>query len=254
MMQDDDHIHSTEQDKTAQREADRLQDAIAGRETGAVVTALSPENAPGALDKKERDERQRLARHVEAILSDQERYDALFNDTMDLLKQAEIAADQHIIDLKNRITAHEEIFAKKLDGVNRVNDGTAEGMIVFKNSNGDIVDKNGERITDQAKIDGIVWRDGAMTYEEYVAGQNKTAELKEALKKVERYRTETLGDARERLTDEENKPDYEEVEEIRDLIQDKASTALSIDIQESPGQVASPSKPQNFSMPVIGAH
>ena len=228
-MQDESERYTKENEKAAQHDADRLQNAIAGRETGAVQTALPAENAPDARDKKERDERDRLAQHVEAILSDQERYDKLFNETMDLLEKAEIVADQAITVLKNRLELHEAQFAQKLKEANRLSDGT----LVFKDANDNVVDKNGERITDQAEIDGIIWRDGAMNYHEYTSDIAKGDRLKEALGEAETYRTETLGDARERLTDDENKPDYEEVEEIRDLILDNAPEGTNLDYSAS---------------------
>jgi len=233
--------------KRIKQENDDLLHGSAGVQTGrnnpladAPYTALS-------VEREEKEHNKRLTAQMLAMLQDQA-YEKLYEETMDMLTRYEQAADRAMSEETEILKRHQEAIADKLGKAGRLSDGT----VVFRDKHGDVYDENQRRIEDQTAIDGIVWRDDAPTYEEYLADKHAIAVSEERIEEIRRYQTDVLGNARLRMTDEDDKPDAEEVQKIQEEI--KSSAPVGVTLIFSKSQVQSDltdAAPQNKAVPML---
>ena len=192
-----------------------MQNEIAGRETGR-QHRFRPESEASIDAKRKKEAAERVFRsQLEALLADPI-YRAKYDDAFRVLRHAERATESAYDELIRLITEAEAILDNMKDRAARLPDGT----LVFKDANGIVRRTNGSEV-DDVLAGTVVWTWNEPSYEAYRDQQRQLSDLREELGDVERYR-QKLGSARDRLTDEDNPPTLDELDDIRRDIEDNA--------------------------------
>lgn len=132
---------------------------------------------------------------------------------------------QVYVGLANTLSAYEGATASAIKqaqsdiadmeaGAARLPDGT----IVFKDANGDAYTADGEKV-DPDVAAGVQWPEGAASREDYLKRRKE-------LEGLRRYEVEVLGRARDRMTDPDNPPSKEELEDLQRDVEEKAPEAV----------------------------
>lgn len=212
-------VTSEETDKAtrqAQTNFDDLQNELAGREVGRVRRFLPGEDiGPDGVKKDKGLEVELLALSaLEKMMQDPE-YAALYERVSDLLSRAEEATQAALDEAETELNGANEAMDETMAGANRLPDGTA----VFKDKDGTIRTEDG-RIVEGEEAEGIVWKDKAPSYEEYLARKQAVEETRRRIEELRRYQVEVLGRARDRMNDHDNPPTPEELRKMqRDIIE-----------------------------------
>ena len=141
-------------------------------------------------------------------------YAALRQDTLDLLARAETAIEQALTDAQDTLTDAQDALDGTMEHANRLPDGTA----VFKDTDGNIYTEDG-RLVGPEEADSVVWKDDAPSYEEFQKRKQAVEDARLRIEELRRFQDEVLGPARERLHDPDNPPSPDEIEQIRDDVQ-----------------------------------
>ena len=170
------------------------QNELAGRETGRAARFLPP-GARGGQSKERQERERRNWSRLQMLLYTDPAYTALYNDTMDLLTSAEAATEKALANA-------EQELSDLLDNAARLPDGRA----VFMDGDGNVWTESGKPV-DPAKAEGIEWPDDSPSYEEYL-------KRRQAVDEIRRYQVDVLGHARDRMTDPDNPPSTDELEDF----------------------------------------
>lgn len=188
------------------------QDAIAGSETGhGNRHHLSGKPGHERERRKRRDERINSA--LDIMLADPA-YAASYHAFGDFLIDAETKADTMLVQAKAEMVEAANALSALRDRANQLPDGTR----VFRTSDGRVVDEHG-RVISQSDADGIVWKDGAPIYEEYLEAKRRADETAQMIAELERYRVDVLGKARDQWKDRENPITVEEMDALETEIE-----------------------------------
>ena len=191
-----------------QRDFDDLQNEATGRDVGRISRFLAEGDARSAEAKRRTAEREQTRRSLALLLEDPI-YRARYETTWDALRQAEMASDRALDHLTEQITHATSALQQMEDGAARLPDGT----MVFRDETGMVRRADGTAIGETLTAT-ILWDGHEPSYEDYVAARERLASLEDAQRSVERYQTDVVGAARERLDDEENPPSLEELDAI----------------------------------------
>jgi hypothetical protein len=206
----------------------RLQDSIAGRETGHGNKHQRGENRKSEAVQKR-------ALHtgtaLDLLMQDPD-YEAAYNRVSDLLGRAEVATEMALAEAE---TALEEIVDQtvKLPG----------GSAVFRDKDGNARTEDGE-IVDAAIAVGVDWPDDAPTYEDYSSTKKRINDLRE-------FQVDTLGKARNELEDETSPPSTDRMEEIEQEISD-GTKALVLDSASEKTISDTVENSANIELPPLG--
>lgn len=195
--------------------------AIADLNVGRQERHLPSNLSARARIKKEQEERQITLSLLDEMLKDPE-YAALYHETKSLIDNAMVIAEEELENANIKLEALTKRRDELLDNSNRLADGT----VVFKNKDGDVVTKDNEVITDQVLLDGIVWKDGATTYEEYADNDNEIGKTLESIDAITTYQVEVLGEAKEKIENEDEPPTEEEIKDIKKDVVEQAPDSI----------------------------
>ncbi|EKE68469.1 hypothetical protein [Oceanibaculum indicum] len=152
---------------------------------------------------------------LEALLASDPAYAALYNDTFDRLRGAETATEAAIAATETAVAEAQQELADTLDRASSLPDGRK----AFRDpATGDVYDENG-RLVEGDDLAAIVWRDDAPTWQDYQSKRQASTDARDRLDDLRRYQTDVLGRARDRLTDPDNPPTPDELNEIQENIQ-----------------------------------
>ena len=191
-----------------QRDFDDLQNEATGRDVGRISRFLAEGDARSAEAKRRKAEREQTRRSLALLLEDPI-YRARYETTWDALRQAEMASDRALDHLAEKITHAASALQDMKDDAARLPDGT----MVFRDETGMVRRADGSAIGETLAAT-ILWDGNEPSYEDYVAARERLASLEDAQRSVERYQTDVLGAARERLDDEDNPPSLEGLDAI----------------------------------------
>lgn len=195
----------------AQDERD-LFDASAGRETGRLHKPNFQDRAKEAEVRQKERYKQALLTALARMLADPV-YAARYEAFGALLRTAQTQAEQALAAAEASVIATRTALQALEDGANRLPDGS----LVFRAADGRIVDALWQEIDAEAAA-GIVWKDGASGYEDYLATKHQTAAAWQRLEEIRRYRIDVLGDARDRWEDENTPITMDEMDRLEALI------------------------------------
>ena len=194
-------------DLTRKDEFDTIQRQLAsvGDSRISLLSEAEEEKSPRGRERRRKRERQTMTA-LKMLLRDQE-YAALYNAVGDLLDDAERKTE-------TAIAAAEADLQDTLDRAARLPNGAA----VFRDANGDIRGEDGKIITPEDAA-GIEWPDGAPSYAEYTQRRDRLDELR-------RYQVEVLGHAGDRMNDEDNPAQKDELRQLENAIQDGLNSVV----------------------------
>ena len=192
---------------------DDLQHEIAGREVGRIGRFL-PEKAKfgGASDKK-RTERTEALTRLQILMINNPAYSALWHETVDVVTKAEIAAETALEKAQTRLEEADEAVEAMLDRAARLEDGRS----VFRDAQGRVWTEDGELVSG-SDADAIDWPPGAPGYEEFKAQKDAAQRARQDIDDIRRYQVDVLGTARDRMSDPENPPSEDELNQIKNGI------------------------------------
>lgn len=205
-------------DKQRQTDFDDLQNEIAGRETGRIRRFLPGDHRAEQLARNSRDQ---ALTALQLMLMNNPEYAALYHEVDDLLSRAETATERALLKSERDLIQAEDSLRDTLENANKLPDGTA----VFKDAKGNVWTEDG-RLLEPGEAESIVWKDGAPTYEDYRKQKQATEEIREQIEALRRYQIDVIGDARDRMNDQDNPPTKKELEKIQKDIEDKTPQSV----------------------------
>jgi hypothetical protein len=173
-------------------------------------------------DTEKKDSKERLTILTLADLMQDPEYAKLYTETNDLVHRLMRLTEEELDNANASVSKLSEERKELIDNANRL----ADGRVVFKDENGNVLTEDGDKITDPVLLEGIVFKDGATTYEEFMENKNAMDAALETSDELTRYQVEVLGDALFKLQDTDNPPSKKELEEIKKEIIDEAPPSI----------------------------
>lgn len=226
MVADDDFKQHDDRQTAAkrQRDFDDLQNEQAGRDTGRIerfgVSQAQQADIQRKKDEKFRDQLSALER----LLRDDPDYASLYQATMDLLTRAERAADLALQNARDDLNAANDALQDIQDRANQLPDGTR----IYKDADGNVWTEGG-RLLSPDELDGVVWKDDAPSWEDYLDGRKTVDDAWRRIKDIEDYIYNVLGPSRDKMTDPNNPPSKDDVDGIQDDIISKSPKAVAFE-------------------------
>lgn len=238
---EDNHAQSL---RAKERDHDDLQNELAGRETGRQRRFLPGDHESNPRNQERRD-RQTAAQMtaLQALLTNDAAYRALYNETNDQLRLAEDATERALAKARQALDQAEAALDNMKDRANRLGNGTR----VYRDAKGDVRREDGTRVAGSA-LDEIVWRVGAPDYESFVAQSEARQAAEDARDELTHYQVDVLGDARNRLSDQDNPVTADELHHIQDEIKSKMPKEALVELPHE--QVTSAPAQATSSIPV----
>ena len=214
--QDDEKRH--EAARAVEAELDLFDAELSGTLSGYRGKHLPEDHARRAEAQQRQSEKTKAQlTALEALLAGDPAYAALYNDTFDILRDAETATEIAIAATEAALTEAQQELAEALDRASSLPDGRR----VFRDpATGNVYDEDGQ-LVEGDDLDAIVWRDDAPTWQDYQNKRQADAAVRERLDDLRRYQTDVLGRARDRLTDNDAPPTPDELHDIQGEIQNQ---------------------------------
>ncbi|MFV0513438.1 MAG: hypothetical protein ACK5MY_07385 [Jhaorihella sp.] len=225
----------------AQRKAqdfDDLQNEIAGRETGRASRFVDNDRRAGASGKDRDAARDQALSALQQLLQDDPEYAALYNDTMGALAEAENATEIALEKALERQRVADSALADLRDNALTLEDGRR----IYPDAAGAFRFEDGS-LAEDLGVTAEQWHPGMPGYEEFVAGRDAATAEAETVNEIMRYQVEVLGDARDRLSDEDNPPSADELRDIQTQIDERLPPQVRVELEgpitNSPAQTLS---------------
>lgn len=201
---------------------DAYREELAGVVAGRMDRFLPEDHdsKPRARQRKA-DKDRRRASALETLLASAS-YQVLYSQVFDTLRQAETATEAALAAVRSLLTTETGELADMQEHANILPDGRK----VYRNAEGETFTEDGVKI-EGTLLDGVVWRDGAPTYEQIRAKRESIAALQARTDALLLYQTDVLGTARNRLQDEDNPPSAEELNRLQKMIVESAPPEVS---------------------------
>jgi len=157
---------------------------------------------------------------LQMLLATDPVYRAAYERTWDALTTAEKKADAEIVALEAALLRAEQDLQDLKDRAAVLPDGRA----IFRKSDGTVVDEFGNDVTLLAQQ--VEWTGLEPTWEEFQGQQRQVEKVSDNLREWRHYQVDTLGRARDRMTDEDNPPSKRELDKImKDIENTKPSSS-----------------------------
>ncbi|MEM9668640.1 MAG: hypothetical protein AAF950_06910 [Pseudomonadota bacterium] len=218
---------------TARRQLDfeDLQREQSGVQGNRIARFINEDARPGHVSGKRSATRTliELSALEQLLLNDPE-YAAAYHEVDRLLRDAEQRTDAAIAqtdaDLADANADHSDI----VDKANRLPDGRA----VFRGADGRVYTEDGQVVSDTDAA-GVVWKDGAPTYEDLLGNRKRIENLQKRRDDLERYRHDVLAPARDKMDDQENPISRDDLDKIKIDMQTQMPLVLSEPTTEAEG-------------------
>lgn len=232
----------------AQRREDEkdFHDEMAGRDTYKIARFLSAEHREDRREHRSSQARRAdgMSR-LQTLLASNAAYAKTYNDTFDALRAAEAATERAIAKMEAARDQAQQDLAEMMGRAPRL----ADGRRVFKDQYGKFWDQNGGQVSaDEGAT--IEWRGDEATQEEFAAQEKRYIDLYNGVNELRGYQVDTLGRARDRMTDQENPPKAEELEQFQRDIQERMPAAARAELTSST-PVVSIATPAKLDIPTL---
>ena len=241
---EDEHPDIVSAARRREQDRDDYNNEIAGREVGRIRRFLPDDARPDHSGKRAKRESNRVSALLSLLQSDPA-YAALYSETLDKLREAEAAAALALSQATSALDQARTDLADALDGASTLADGTR----VFRDQNGDVWTEGGQRVEGDA-LDEIVWREGTVSHEEFLARKKAVDEGQRNVEAILQYQVEILGDARDRLMNEDDPPSMDEMKEMQENFVELAPDAVLSKLNPDPD--LAPSDTANLTIPKLG--
>lgn len=230
---------------TQRREFDDLQNEIAGRETGRRARFLRDGPGSEAAKKKERDAQHRELTRLAQLLNDPI-YRTKYDSVRQLLSDAEQATEAAIEQLETQIDAARSELDDMMDNAARLPDGTR----VFRDADGVVRREDGSVVEDHL-VETILWTGNEPSFEDIQDAKNRLDDLQAALDAANGYQNDVLGTARDRITDPDNLPSLDDLDDIENDIRSKMPKVVQDHMPQT--EAAAPAvATQSIGLPKLG--
>ena len=228
MTEDEDYREKARRADAAQREqvARDYGNETAGRETGRIERHLPGEASPKAVARRRQERIRRMMSALERMLRDPA-YRAQYEAFGDFLNEAQSKTEIAFTGAEAALADAQDRLRNTKDSANVL----PNGKKVLRTADGRVMDEHGN-IVGAEDAAGIVWKDGAPTYEEYLAAKQRAEDAARLVDDIRRYQTEVLGRARDRWEDTDSPITPDEMEEWRQRIERENPAAARSAIAE----------------------
>lgn len=183
-----------------------INNEIAGRETGRAKRFSAADDAGNPDAERKKDERR--INELLRRLQDPE-YAQLYKEAAKLITNADEAVERAL----RRLERDGELAAEKLDGIKSRAAELPDGRKVFQDKDGRLIAEDGSDVTDKRDtITGL--SEGLARWEDYESARKRLEDIERRKRELRDYRDDVLEPARDRLSDPENPPSKEELEDI----------------------------------------
>ncbi|WP_321337361.1 hypothetical protein [uncultured Cohaesibacter sp.] len=216
-------ITKAQNERLRQQDIDDLNNELRGTNVGRMARFLSPEARDVVSgENKGKKEFSNLLHltMLDTMLMDDE-YRQLYDDAMDRLRVLEEATQRALDKAQIELEKSQEQLRETLERAAMLN-----GVHVFKDAQGRVWTEHDQRVED-SDADRIEWKGNEPSREEYHADRAKNHASQQSADDIRKYQTDTLGDARERLTDEDNPLTKDELGDLAESMNHRAE-ALGI--------------------------
>lgn len=212
-------ITKAQNERLRQQDIDDLNNELRGTNVGRMARFLSPEARDVVSGenkgKKEFSDLLHLTM-LDTMLMDDE-YRQLYDDAMDRLRELEEATQRALDKAQIELEKSQEHLQVTLDRAAKL-----DGVHVFKDAQGRVWTEHDQRVKD-SDADRIEWKGNEPSREEYHADRARNHTAQQSVDDIRKYQTNTLGDARERLTDEDNPLTKDELKDFADDFANRAA-------------------------------
>lgn len=205
----------------AGRDRIEINHEIAGVDVGRMQRFLN--NGDNALNSEnsEKKKSERAMTMLRYMLENDAQYAKRYFEVAEKLDKAQQAVDRALIDINQRLAVSDRELQKMEDNSVKADDGTS----VFKSSDGSIYDQDGQRLSDEDAQKVSVPED-APSWEDYKAEKEKREVLLKDKQDIERYESQVVKPAQERMQDQDDPVSLDELDEIESQIESNAPDSL----------------------------
>lgn len=198
-----------------------LQNEIADRYVGRQTRFFAGGSSASNQSQKKEEEKQQLLSRLALMLQDTA-YATLYQQVIGNISKASLITENEIHKANLALEEHNTELEQMLREANK----SADGHSVFKDKNGNVRDINGTIITDQVILDGIVWKDNAPSYEDYMAKEQAIIQTQNNIDALRHYEVEVIGVIRDRMSNEDYPFSKEELEKAQRDIYEQAPESV----------------------------
>jgi len=205
----------------AVRDRIEINHEIAGVDVGRMQRFLN--NGDNALNSEnsEKKKSERAMTMLRYMLENDAQYAKRYFEVAEKLDKAQQAVDRALIDINQRLAVSDRELQKMEDNSVKADDGTS----VFKSSDGSIYDQDGQRLSDE-DAQKVSVPDNAPSWEDYKAEKEKREVLLRDKQDIERYESQVVKPAQERMQDQDDPVSLDELDEIESQIESNAPDSL----------------------------
>lgn len=246
MSEDESDLKRREAAAEAGQELDRYNAELSGTLAGYRGRHLPEDHdsKPGSRERKADKERAARSR-LDMLLADPA-YADLYNETFDMLRDAEAATEAALAVAVDALDKAGTEFDDLMDRANTLPDGT----MVFRDPvSGTVYDQHGNQVTGDDLV-SIVWKDGAPDYNDYRASKSAVDAAQKRIDDLRRFQ-DRLGGYRNRLEDPDNPPSADDLRDIQDDMNRGLSQYLPEKDETTHEASAQPTS--NLNLPPIGS-
>lgn len=181
---------------------------------------------------------------LEFSLVAQQSYEALLSDTWDGLRGAEAATEHTLHRVQDDLAASTAALQTTLDRAATLPDGTR----VFRDENGEVWNKHGEQV-EPILAATIEWQGHEPSHDTFLTRSDAVAHDQDRLDAIRGHQV-TLGGYRERLSDEDNPPTRDELDDIGSGIDRIMANIAPIETNDR--ELATQTHTAEISLPGLG--
>ena len=196
-----------------QLDLDDLNNEMADRETGRNSRFRNKEHANSEAAQRRKAHAQTQLSALDALLLNDPEYAKLYNDTMDLLAEAEQAVESALSQAEKALKQSSNELANMLDNASQHPDGRR----VFMDENGQVWTEDNELLSPK-EAESIVWKEGSPSHTEYQKQKQLHKGNQEHYDDLYDSRYNVLGDIRNHMEDENNPMDKNDIRDIQDTL------------------------------------
>ncbi|MCG8604012.1 hypothetical protein MJD09_03305 [bacterium] len=192
----------------AERDREDLQNEVAGRDVGRPKRFLSADVRKEQSARERQNERAYMSALRSLLMNDPE-YAVLYDRVAEKIDKATTEA-RLALEANARVI---ERLDQELDELKARASTLPDGTRVFRDKDGNVITEDGRELDpDEAAL--VNWKEGAPSYEEYLAKKQAREKALEDREAIQRYQREVLDPARTRIEDEDNPISKDELEEL----------------------------------------
>ena len=236
----------------AQREMDRAQmlhdlnTEMSGADTGRMVRVRHADTDDATIAGKRGKQSSDALSALDLALMSDPAYADLYHDTFDNLRDAETATERALAKVEQALTDAKAALETTLDRAATLDDGTR----IFKDTQGHVWTEHGERV-DPVIASRIEWQGHEPTRETYLIREQAVADAHDDIAELRGYQV-TLGEFRERMSDEGNPITVNELEKIAERTSTEMPELARREFDAIQGIDAPASTITNAALPTLG--